>query len=283
MTTQKRQFGLALVLLSASVLALYPTITLEKQQRGSALVSIKADGKAFQNQKGKANSTFSSATLTLYGSVQLKGDGALELDNLAGSLQIGLANYTITSGQGEVNKKGTIEINAKTSNAGKKLDLTLYGSNQGDSVTFDSKRSKLSSLYFLSLTGKAIVTMPTTSTRTTWSTKDHNHTNKTGTWSDDDDNHHLNKTGTVTVTQSNTITETVTQFQNQTMTVTETSIATVTEPRNQTITETVTQTLTEPSSTATVTLTETVTSTVANSTITVTAPSTNTTLTTTTI
>ena len=283
MTTQKRQFGLALMLLSASVLALYPTITLEKQQSGSALVSVKASGKAFQNQKGKASSTFSSATLTLYGSVQLKGDGALELDNLAGSLQIGLANYTITRGQGEVNKKGTIEINAKTSDAGKALELILHGSNQGDSVTFDSKQSKLSSLYFLSLTGKAIVTMPTTSISTTWSNKDHNHTNKTGTWIDEDYNHHLNKTGTVTVTQSNTITETVTQFQNQTMTVTETSTATVTEPRNQTITETVTQTVTEPPSTATVTLTETVTSTVANSTITVTAPSTNTTLTTTTI
>jgi hypothetical protein len=271
MTTQKPRFGLALMLLSASVIALYPTITLEKPQSGSALVSVKADGKAFQNQKGKAGSTFSSANLTLYGSVQLKGDGALELDDLAGSLQIGLANYTITSGEGEVNKKGTVEINAKTSDAGKTLELKLHGSNQGDSVTFDSKESKLSSLYFLSLAGKAIVTMPTTTSLST-------------TWSDDDHNNHnnrANKTGTVTVTQSNTITETVTQFQNQTLTVTETSTATVTEPGNQTITETVTQTITEPPSTATVTLTETVTSTVANSTITVTAPSTNTTLTTT--
>ena len=173
MTTQKRQFGLAPMLLSASVLALYPTITLEKPQRGSALVSVKADGKAFQNQKGKASSTFSSATLTLYGSIQLKGDGALRLDDLAGSLQIGLANYTITSGKGEVNKKGTIEINAETSDAGKALELKLHGRNQGDSVSFDSKESKLSLLHFLSLTGKAIVTMPTTSISTTWSDNDH--------------------------------------------------------------------------------------------------------------
>jgi hypothetical protein len=249
MTTQKRQYGLALVLLTASVLAFYPTMTLEKSHNGSAVVSIKADGKAFQNQKGKASSTFSSAMLTLYGS-----------------------NYTITSGNGEVNKKGTIEINAKTSDAGKKLELVLHGSNQGDNVTFDSKESKLSSLYFLSLTGKAIVTMPTTTASTTWSEDDH-----------DDNGHHENRTrtGTVTVTQSNTVTETVTQFQNQTYTITETSTATVTEPRNQTITETVTQTITEPPSTSTVTLTETVTSTVANSTITVTVPSTNLTLTTT--
>ena len=171
------------MLLSASVLALYPTITLEKPQRGSALVSVKADGKAFQNRKGKASRTFSSATMTLYGSVQLKGDGTLELDDLAGSLQIGLANYTITSGKGEVNKKGTIEINAKTSDAGRTLELKLHGSNQSDSVTFDSKGSKLSSLYFLSLTGKAIVTMPTTNVSTTWT--------------DDDHNHHANNTGTV--------------------------------------------------------------------------------------
>jgi hypothetical protein len=265
MTTQKRQYGLALVLLTASVLALYPTMTLEKSRNGSAVVSIKADGKAFQNQKGKPSSTFSSATLTLYGSVAAKGNGELELDDLAGSLQIGISNYTITSGSGEVNKKGTIEINAKTSDAGKKLELILHGSNQGDNVTFDSKESKLSSLYFLSLTGKAIVTMPTTTANTTWS----------------HDDHHTNKTGTVTITQTSTVTETVTQFQNQTLTFTETSTATVTEPIDQTITETVTQTVTEPASNSTVTITETVTSTVANSTITVTVPSTNSTLTTT--
>jgi hypothetical protein len=163
------------MLLSASVLALYPTITLEKPQRGSALVSVRADGKAFQNQKGKASRAFSSAVLTLYGSVQLKGDGTLELDDLAGSLQIGLANYTITSGKGEVNKKGKIEINAETSDAGRALEIKLTGRNQGDSVTFDSKQSKLSSRYFLSLKGQAIVTMPTTSISTTWSDDDHDY------------------------------------------------------------------------------------------------------------
>jgi hypothetical protein len=268
MTTQKRKYGLALVLLTASVLALYPTMSLEKSQNGSAVVSIKAEGKAFQNQKGKASSTFSSATLTLYGSVAPKGNGGLELDDLAGSLQIGIANYTITSGSVEVNKKGTIEINAKTSDADKKLELKLHGDTQGDSVTFDSKESKLSSLYFLSLKGQAIVTMPTTSTSMTESDDEHDH-----------DHHYGNNT--VTITQSNTVTETVTQFQNQTLTVTQTSTATITEPSNQTMTETVTQTTTEPPSTATVTLTETVTSTIANTTITVTAPSTNTTLTTT--
>jgi len=150
--------------LTASVLALYPSMTLEKPQQGSAVVSIKTDGQAFPNGKNKLSSAFSSTTLTLYGSVQMKGSGELKLDDLAGSLQIGLANYTITSGQGEVNKKGKIEINAKTSDAGKKLGLILHGNTEGDSVVFGRKESKLSSLYSLALKGQAIVTMPTTST-----------------------------------------------------------------------------------------------------------------------
>lgn len=254
MTTQKRQFGIALVLLTASVLALYPTMTLEKPQHGSVVVSIKANGQAFPNAKNKPSSTFSSATLTLYGSVEAKGNGELKLDDLAGSLQIGLANYTITSGSGEVNKKGKIEINAKTSDAGKKLELILHGDSKGDNVTFNSKESKLSSLYFLSLKGQAIVTMPPTSTSTT---RSHN-----------DDEHR-----TVTVTQYNTITDTVTQTLDNTVTVTETS--------NQTLTETVTQTVTAPATNSTVTVTETATTTIANTTITVTTTVANTTLTTT--
>ena len=228
MTTQKRRFGIALVLLTASILALYPTMTLEKPQQGSAVVSIKADGQAFPNAKGKPSITSSAATLTLTGSVQTKGNGELKLDDLAGSLQIGLAAYTITHGDGEVNKKGKIEINAKTSDADKKLELILHGNTQGDTVAFDSKESKLSSLYFLSLKGQVAVTMPTTSTATTES---------------DDD------TVTVTVTQDQTVTETVTQIQDNTVTVTATS--------NQTVTETATQTITEPATTSTVTVTET--------------------------
>ena len=151
--------------MTASVLALYPSMTLEKPQ-GSAVVSIKASGQAFQNAKGKSSSIFSSANLTLYGSVHAKGNGELKLGDLAGSLQIGLANYTVTSGEGEVNKKGKIEINGKTSDASKKLELILHGNTQGDSVVFDSKESKVSSLYFLSLKGQAIVTMPPTSSST---------------------------------------------------------------------------------------------------------------------
>ncbi len=257
MTTQKKRFGIALVLLTASVLALYPTMTLEKPQNGAGVVSIKASGQAFPTSKNKPNTAFSAATLTLYGSVGYEGNGQLKLEDLAGSLQIGISNYTITGGSGEVNKKGKIEINAKTSDSGKKLELILHGDSQSDNVTFDRKESKLSSLYFLSLKGQAIVTMPpTTSTSKTWS-------------HDDDDDEHK----TVTVTQNNTFTETQTETLYNTVTVT--------EPINQTITETITQTVTEPGTNSTVTLTKTSTETVANTTITVTETETvaNTTLT----
>lgn len=145
--------------MTASTL-LYPSTAIGKSEQGSALVSIKADGKAFSNNKGKPSRSFSSATLTLYGLVQLNGGGALEFDDLAGSLQIGLANYTITDGKGEVNKKSNIQINAKTSDPGKKLELILHGSTQGDNVVFDVKESKLFPLHFLSLKGTAIVSIP---------------------------------------------------------------------------------------------------------------------------
>ena len=196
------------MLLSASVLALYPTMTLEKPQSGiRARVHQGRRQSIPEPERQSQQHLLQRSTDTVRLSRNSKATERLELDDLAGSLQIGLANYTITSGKGEVNKKGTIEINAKTSDAGKKLELKLHGRNQGDSVTFDSKKSKLSSLYFLSLTGKAIVTMPTTSISMTESDDEHDH------------DHYGNNT--VTVTQSNTVTETVTQFQNQTLTVTQ--------------------------------------------------------------
>ena len=171
MNTQKRQFGLALMLLTSSVLALYPTLTLEKPHHGSAVISIKAGGQASPDAKAKPSSALPRSALTLYGTVEAEGNGALRLDNLAGSLQIGITYYTITSGKGEVDKKGKIEINAKTtSDSNKKLELILHGDSKGKNVAFNSKESKLSSLYSLSLKGQATVTMPpttnTSSTRT---------------------------------------------------------------------------------------------------------------------
>jgi len=253
-----------MMLLTASVLSLYPTMTLEKPQYGSGVVSIKASGQAITNGngKGKTNGAISDATLTLYGSVEAEGNGQLKLGDLGGSLQIGTANYTIASGSGEVNSKGTIEINAKTSDASKKLELVLHGDSKGTNVTFNSKESKLSSLYFLSLKGQAIVSMPPT-------------TSTTSTKHDDDDTE-----TTVTVTYNKTLTQTVTQTLNNTLTVTQTSTATqtVTPPAvttTVTVTETnaTTQTVTEPAVTTTVTITETVTSSTSNSTATTTQTS----------
>jgi hypothetical protein len=226
MTTQKRQFGLALLLMTASVLALYPTMTLEKPQPKSAVVSIKANGQAFQNTKGKPSTSFSSATLTLYGTVRVDCNEGLELGDLAGSLQIALANYTVTSGEGHVNKKNKIDINAKTSDAGKKLELILRGNAQNNTVVFDSKESKLFPLYFLSLKGQANVTMPTTSTCTT----------------ETDNDHLYYKNTTARLIHNNTVTETVTQ--------------TVTEPAS-TSTVTVTETVTSTIANLTITVTET--------------------------
>lgn len=209
------------MLLTASAHALYPSMTLGKSQQRYAVVSIKADGKAFHIGKGKnkPSSAFSSTTLTLHGSVHMGGNGALRLGDLAGSLQIGLSNYTITSGSGEANKKGKIEINAKTTDAGKALELILHGSIDGDAVVFDRKESRLSSLYFLSLKGEAVVTMPTTSTSST----------------DSDDDEQL---ATVTVTQTSSVSGTATLAQNSTVPATETN--------NQTVTETNTHTVTAP-------------------------------------
>jgi hypothetical protein len=169
MTMQRRQFGLPLVLLTSSAHALYPSMTLEKSKQRYAVVSIKADGQAFHfgKCKNKPGNAFSSTTLIMYGSVHLGGNGALKLDDLVGCLQIGLSDYAITSGSGEANKKGKIEINAKTTDAGKALELILHGSTDGDAVVFDRKESRLSSLYLLSLKGQAVITMPTTSTSST--------------------------------------------------------------------------------------------------------------------
>ena len=239
--------------MTASVLALYPTMTLETPQQKSAVVSIKANGQAFANVKGKPSGNFSAAALTLYGSVRSDCIGGLEMGDFAGSLQIGLANYTVTNGEGGFNKKNNIDINAKASTAGKKLELILHGTTQNNTVVFDSKRSTLFPLYFLSLKGTANVTLPNMSTCTIKRENDHFPHNN----------------ATVTVTQNNTVTETVTKVQNSTVTATVTDTTTVTE-QPTTATETVTQTVTQTASPVTVTTTETVTSTIANSTITVT-------------
>jgi hypothetical protein len=81
MTARKRQSALVLMLLAASMLALYPTLTLEKPQSVLGGVQINAEGQAFPIGKGngKPSNTASSASLTLSGSANVEGNEEYKL------------------------------------------------------------------------------------------------------------------------------------------------------------------------------------------------------------
>jgi len=238
MTTRKRQTAIALTLLMASLVALSPAISLEKPLQAPGTIYITANGQAFTKGSAKCTGTGSSVTLTLTGPMQTEGKNEIKLKNLSGSLTIGSTNYAISDGKGEVNKKGKLEINGKTSNGDRKLELILHGTMNDDKIAFDCSQSKLSSLFFLSLTGQATFAADTTSSGTTQS---------------------QGQTATVTVIENRTITETTTE--NHTIT--------------ETATETITETMTQTGTNSTVTVTETLTTTVANSTLTITTTVTN--------
>jgi hypothetical protein len=245
MSTQKRQYALALMLLTASVLAIYPGMTLEKPQ-GLGTISISASGQAYPRGTAKCTGSGLEANLILMGSVRTEGNGEVKLSALSGTLQAGTETYVIADGAGEINKKGKMQINAKTSDSDHRLELVLHGSVQGDTAVFSCPESKLSSLYCLALSGTASMTSDTTSATTSSIAPE---------------------TVTVTVTQENTVT--MTEDSNQTLTETVTA----------TITDIVTETVTQSGTNSTVTVTETVTTTIANSTVTVTTSLGNTTLT----
>jgi len=238
MTTTKRQTAIALTLLMASLIALSPAISFEKPLQAPGTIYITANGQAFTKGSAKCTGTGSNATLTLTGPMQTERNNEIKLKNLSGSLTIGSTNYAISDGKGEVNKKGKLEINGKTLSGGRKLELVLHGTMNNGKIAFDCSQSKLSSLFFLSLTGQATLATDTTSSGTTQS---------------------QGQTVTVTVIENRTITQTTTQ--NHTIT--------------ETVTETATETVTQIGTNSTVTVTETVTTTVANSTLTFTTTVTN--------
>ncbi len=219
------------------MLALYPAASMEQPQHDSKAISISADGQAFIIGKEKCKGTGSSASLTLSGLMQTEDDEESKFEDLSGVLTVGSTEYAIQKAGGEVNNKGRIQINGKTLNGDRKLELVLHGHMNEDSVAFDCPESKLSSMYFLSFTGEITFEADTTSTSTTGS-----------------------ETATVTVTENHTFTETVTE------TVTEAGT-------NSTIT--VTETVTQNETNSTVIVTETVTTTVANTTLTVTTTASN--------
>ena len=257
---QKHRNQLALLLVAVSFLALVPTLTSATQpvQLGTlefGTIAINATGQATPLDKGKGSP--SPATLSLNGTANEQGFGGLGLDHLRGFLLIGSTNYTILDGQGEVNKNGDAQINAQV-NDGKHWnwhwnELDLHGSIQGTSAVFSSPQSKLSSLYFLSLTGEVSLALHTVS----FSSKSH----KGPHFGEEE-----NETITVTQTLNNTVTETSNQTVTQTVTVPQNVTVTITEHSNSTIVVTTTQT----EANTTITETKNVTTTVANTTITTT-------------
>ncbi len=246
MTLQKHRAALALMILTVSLLSLAPTLTSADQQNQGGPIQINATGQATPLNEGKG--TASPASLSLTGSAYTEGNSELKIQNLTGHLQIGSVNYTLTNGQGNLNKQGDIEITAKTNEENHKDELSLHGSLQGNNIAFNSCESKLSSLYFLTLAGQASISLNTsTSSSKSYSGDDHDN-NKTAT-----------VTNNVTKTVNNTLTKT--EFHNQTITQTVTALknATVTPTQfnNQTITTTVTQTAVNTTVTKTVTVTTT--------------------------
>ncbi len=228
---QTRKLAFVLILLAVSLLSVQPALILAAHGPQQGTISINATGQATPIDK---KSTGGAAKLSLSGNVHQGGEDQLKLRGLTGILHAGSNNYSILDGQGEVNKHGEIEINAKANgNGNHKYELTLHGMMQGNSVTFDSHESKLSSLFFLSLKGQANITI--------------NSSSKSG------------KEGENGTTITQTVTHTInngtnTIFQNQTVTITQ---------GNHTITFTVTTTVGNS------TITKTMTTTVANTTITI--------------
>jgi hypothetical protein len=91
-----------------------------------------------------------SATLDLTGEIHGDSGGGQVIENLTGSLQIGSANYTIFTGNGNSNRLGEFAIFGQ-SNSG---ELVLHGIIKDNStVTTDAPPSRLSSIAYLSLSG----------------------------------------------------------------------------------------------------------------------------------
>lgn len=151
-TLLKRQYTVAVLLLFVSLFSLSPTLTRADQQSQTGTASIDLSGQAMPFDSG--NGTATPVMLSLAGIVQGIGNGEIKMQNLTGSLQIGSANYSISTGHGDSNKQGEFVIFGETS-AG---ELILHGTIQNNStVTVDSPSSRLSSLAYLALSGSMTV------------------------------------------------------------------------------------------------------------------------------
>lgn len=221
----------------------YPAFMVAADPDPTGDFSLDATGNATGIKNGK-NLPPVPASLSIAGSALSEGDDdddEIKLRDISGILVIGSDTYAISDGKGVLNlKNGKFEIHGKT-NGDKKLELILHGYLNGDTAIIQAPQSKLSSMYFLSMTGGYSLSFTTT-------------------------------TETETETETVTVTETVyiTIVSNSTVTTTVQEITTTTVISNSTITivQNVTQTVTETVANSTIVLTTT--QTVANTTIVVT-------------
>jgi hypothetical protein len=163
-----------------AVLALQPTNTLAKQNILGDTITITATGNArpIRDHGG----TTALAQLTLTGTIQTqkgnenkdedhydksKDHGGTKIAGTDGTLIIGSDTYKVTRWHGEIDHneikiQGTVTVNGHHHELilhGKvsfKSYSYYYGASVG-SVIFYSRESKLSSRYFLSLTGQATI------------------------------------------------------------------------------------------------------------------------------
>jgi hypothetical protein len=145
------QYAFVLALLAVSLFSPTPARADQAQnQVGTVVIHLTGQATSMDNATGPSG----SATLDLAGGVHNDGNGGLLIQNLTGILQIGSANYTISTGHGESNRLGRFVILGESSSG----ELILHGTIQNNStMTTDSPPSRLSSLAYLALSGSMSV------------------------------------------------------------------------------------------------------------------------------
>ena len=153
----KRQYILTLILLSVSLLSFLPKLTWADQENqvGTATINLSGQAIPFDTANGVSNGTdpATPAKLSLTGLVQILGTGELTMQNLTGALEIGIANYVVSNGQGDANPGGEAIIVADTNSSVDDHQLVMNGGMQGTALNFPAPSSRLTSQFFLALTG----------------------------------------------------------------------------------------------------------------------------------
>jgi hypothetical protein len=267
----KHRNTIAAMLLLVSLFSFIPTFTSADQQTQTGTTVISLSGQAIPFDPGNGTGQPTSASLELVGLAQKVGDAEFALQNLTGFVQIGSANYTVTSGQGDVHQDGQIWITANTTSNFDDHQLVLNGGIQGNTLSFPAPSSRLSTQFFLGLTGGItmndyqgnnmlanVMSGPNGSTPMANNTLSQNSTATAN----------LLTASNATAQMNATLTN-VTTSQSASYALTQQNVTVAQTLSNQTITVFVTQTIT--STVANVTITQsTVTTSVANTTVTVT-------------